>query len=111
VNLKRGRYAPKAIILETVFPELIKAAPGIAGIVIVVIVFLRSQKERDALFLEAQALRDKLYIEAQERRDVLFNASIAALSQEIAQVTELTVAHDAATRAASRLERARKKAK
>lgn len=80
---------------------------------VVVVVFLRAQKERDALFLEAQTLRDKMFLEAQERRDVAFNTSMSALSAEIAQVSELTVAHDAATRAATRLERAaaRKKAK
>jgi hypothetical protein len=76
------------------FTEIAKQAPGIAGVIIIVIVFLQAQAKRDAAFLEAQASRDRLFMEAMKAN----SEAVAKIATEVNQNTEILIAHNAEMR-------------
>src|SRR5690606_1119709 len=84
---------------------LVKQAPYIAAIVIVVYAFLNAQSKRDSAFLQAQMDRDKIYLQAQADRDKIFLDAIQAngeiiksLSKEVNENTQVLTAHDSSMR-------------
>lgn len=70
--------------------ELIKQAPYLAAIVIIVWAFLRAQEKRDEMFLKAQADRDVLFMkQLQNNTDV-----VSGIATDVQKNTEILITHD-----------------
>jgi len=80
----------------SLYDELIRQAPGLAALVLVVVVFLKAMAARDSLFLQAQKDRDTLFLASQEMRDKSWLASIGALTTQVGANSEIIIAHNAA---------------
>lgn len=85
--------------------ELIKQAPYLGAIVIIVFAFLRAQAQRDTAFLQAQQLTHESHLKAQAERDRIFldaikenNIIVSELTKEIGENTKVLVAHDSSMR-------------
>jgi hypothetical protein len=70
--------------------ELIKQAPYIAALVIIVYIFVKEMKESRQDYLQAQAERDKVFISGIEPN----NKVIAELAEEVARNTATLIRHD-----------------
>ncbi len=87
--------------------ELIKQAPYIAAIVLIVYAFLQAQAKRDDAFLKAQSERDALFLSHMKEN----SAVVSNLAAEVQQNTETLIAHDVLTRQTARLAERQKKQK
>jgi hypothetical protein len=63
--------------------EITKQAPGIAGVIVIVIVFLRAQATRDTAFLSML-----------QARDDAFAKILHSLTSEVGAIGNLLVSHD-----------------
>lgn len=70
--------------------KLIEQAPYIAALVIIVIIFVKEQKESRQDYLQAQAERDKIFLSSIASN----NTIISNLTEKIAENTEVLVRHD-----------------
>lgn len=95
------------MVEETLYNELVRQAPGLAALILVVVVFLKAmaardaqflqgQKDRDVLFLQAQKDRDALFLASQEMRDKAWLASVGTLSSRVGENTKIITSHDSA---------------
>lgn len=75
----------------SIMTELIRQAPGLAAMIIIVVAFLRAQERQSAVFLATQDARDKAYLMA-----------ISDLSKQIGDNTQIVTAHDASMKVTAR---------
>jgi hypothetical protein len=80
--------------------ELTKQAPGIAGVIVIVIVFLQAQSKRDTAFLGML-----------QARDDAFAKILHSLTSEVGAIGNLLTSHDAWEKGMSVKPLRRKKAK
>lgn len=71
--------------------KLVEQAPYIAALVILVSMFLYSMRERDKIYLDAQKQRDELFVGSQNQT----NKIIEALTNEIREISQQSIQHDA----------------
>lgn len=71
--------------------RLTEQAPYIVALLILVYLFLLAMKDRDRAYLDAQKQRDELFVSSQ----IQTNKVIEALTNEIREISQQSIQHDA----------------
>lgn len=71
--------------------KLIEQAPYIVALIILVYMFLLAMRDRDRTYLDAQKQRDELFVGSQ----IQTNKVIEALTNEIREISQQSIQHDA----------------
>jgi len=71
--------------------KFIEQAPYIAALIALVYMFLIAMRDRDHAYLDAQKQRDELFVGSQ----IQTNKVIEALTNEIREISQQSIQHDA----------------
>ena len=86
--------------------ELIKQAPYLASVVIIVIAFLRAQEKQDTMFLTAMKERDETW----QKSILELSGQIHQNGEQIAAIGNIVTSHDAAMKVTAKtLERGQRR--